>query len=438
MDEGITGAIQDAKKILVDAFCADPQKLFAQGPSLDREVQDVVRQLARGVVEDVLETMRVELLDTRPEPNLTIEHHRTVSFTCLFGTITVRSPYLTNRDNKGGEGWRPMKEVFGIVGKGCSPAVARALSDFGSDRSYQDAEDAFAEHYGFVIGRTTIRSNTLAEGERALTYVEERLEDVVATGHPEQTEMVVQLDGCHVRTGELMTAGRVGTLDRPPTDVVRVEQWRETRTGLVRGLDDVEPTYVCRIADYDTLTEQLHAAAQARGLTTETTVIAPSDGGNGLKEALERRFDNLHFILDYPHFKEQLYETADALGVGEEVRMHWIDTLTERVRDGEIDEVLCDLHVLYGLSQEHRVLRLFHHLERFASCLHYDEYVRRGWPIGSGEVESAHRYLPQARLKIAGACWRVENINPMLALRLLKINGWWEDYWAEDTHRHAA
>jgi hypothetical protein len=60
------------------------------------------------------------------------------------------------------------------------------------------------------------------------------------------------------------------------------------------------------------------------------------------------------------------------------------------------------------------------------------------WPIGSGEVESAHRYIPQARLKIPGACWRVESINSMLALRLLKANGWWARYWREDKNRLAA
>ena len=41
---------------------------------------------------------------------------------------------------------------------------------------------------------------------------------------------------------------------------------------------------------------------------------------------------------------------------------------------------------------------------------------------------------PQARLKIPGACWRVESIN----LRLLKANGWWKQYWLKDKDRLAA
>jgi hypothetical protein len=34
-----------------------------------------------------------------------------------------------------------------------------------------------------------------------------------------------------------------------------------------------------------------------------------------------------------------------------------------------------------------------------------------GLPIGSGEIESAHRYVIQNRLKIAGAWWKMENLS---------------------------
>src|SRR6266849_639191 len=76
-----------------------------------------------------------------------------------------------------------------------------------------------------------------------------------------------------------------------------------------------------------------------------------------------------------------------------------------------------------------RLRRLIAHLTRFADAVHYAEYKERGWPIGSGEIESAHRYVPQERLKIAGACWHPQSVNPMLALRVIRINGWWDDFW---------
>ncbi|MCI5159485.1 MAG: hypothetical protein D3906_13845 [Candidatus Electrothrix sp. AUS1_2] len=53
----------------------------------------------------------------------------------------------------------------------------------------------------------------------------------------------------------------------------------------------------------------------------------------------------------------------------------------------------------------------------------------RGLPIGSGEIESAHRYIIQERLKIAGAWWTPENARIMLALRVDRADGYWEKYW---------
>ncbi|MFT7579082.1 MAG: hypothetical protein ACI9MR_000744, partial [Myxococcota bacterium] len=85
------------------------------------------------------------------------------------------------------------------------------------------------------------------------------------------------------------------------------------------------------------------------------------------------------------------------------------------------------------------------YLDRFSDALDYRDAHSRGLPLGSGEVESAHRYIPQKRLKnipqkrlkIAGACWSPATINPILALRVLRANGWWEDFWAKRTQTAA-
>jgi len=43
-------------------------------------------------------------------------------------------------------------------------------------------------------------------------------------------------------------------------------------------------------------------------------------------------------------------------------------------------------------------------------------------PIGSGEIESAHRYIVQKRLKLPGSWWCAANAEHMLALRLNRAN----------------
>src|ERR1700733_1991117 len=62
--------------------------------------------------------------------------------------------------------------------------------------------------------------------------------------------------------------------------------------------------------------------------------------------------------------------------------------------------------------------------------LNYREALAEGLPIGSGEIESAHRYVAQKRLKLPGAWWRVEHAENMLALRINRLNGDWDAYWA--------
>jgi hypothetical protein len=61
--------------------------------------------------------------------------------------------------------------------------------------------------------------------------------------------------------------------------------------------------------------------------------------------------------------------------------------------------------------------------------LSYNEFKEKGYPIGSGEVESAHKSIPQKRMKIPGACWHPSSINPILSLRILRANDWWDDFW---------
>jgi len=96
------------------------------------------------------------------------------------------------------------------------------------------------------------------------------------------------------------------------------------------------------------------------------------------------------------------------------------------------------------LEEEHaakpneRVRRFIGYLERFSDAVDYTTFQAQGYPLGSGEVESAHRAIPQKRLKLPGACWHPESINPMLALRVLRANDWWEDFWEERVEKQLA
>lgn len=357
-----------------------------------------------------------------------------VDWTTKLGTMAIPSPYFRNPHD--GETARPMKDVFGVEGQGRTPALERALAEFGSECSYRNAEDRFEEHYGFDIGRSQIRRTTNAAGQQAEVYLNERMARETDVSDPGQ--MMVQLDGCAIRTVTFPTAMQAGLASREayqPDETVRVDEWREVRVGLVRNRGEASPHYVSQMGDYDDLCEALRQLAERKGLTEETQVISPGDGGHGLKEALEATFARFQFILDLPHLKEHFYDTAEALEIEDELQEAWVNQWIESIWNGSIDDVLERLRHLYDEEEHNRLDRLIRYLERFSDCLDYADYRERGWPIGSGEVESAHKQLPQARLKLPGAAWNIENINPMLALRVLKANGWWDDFWQWHLHQ---
>jgi hypothetical protein len=56
---------------------------------------------------------------------------------------------------------------------------------------------------------------------------------------------------------------------------------------------------------------------------------------------------------------------------------------------------------------EARVRACLRYISNRPNFLDYPAALAAGLPIGSGEIKSAHRYVIQNRLKIAGAWWKI-------------------------------
>ena len=71
-------------------------------------------------------------------------------------------------------------------------------------------------------------------------------------------------------------------------------------------------------------------------------------------------------------------------------------------------------------------------------CLHQKVVFWDGGDALMEELESAHKSIPPKRMKLSGACWHPERINPMLSLRVLRANGWWDDFWENSMNQKLA
>ena len=69
------------------------------------------------------------------------------------------------------------------------------------------------------------------------------------------------------------------------------------------------------------------------------------------------------------------------------------------------------------------------YLLNHSEYLHYNQYLKLGYPIATGVIEGAGRYLVKDRMEITGARWSLEGAEALLKLRSLKISGDFDDYW---------
>jgi len=71
------------------------------------------------------------------------------------------------------------------------------------------------------------------------------------------------------------------------------------------------------------------------------------------------------------------------------------------------------------------------YLEKRRGILDYAWYQARGYPVGSGSVESANKLVVERRLKGTGMHWARAHVNPMVALRTIACNDRWQEAWPQ-------
>jgi hypothetical protein len=75
--------------------------------------------------------------------------------------------------------------------------------------------------------------------------------------------------------------------------------------------------------------------------------------------------------------------------------------------------------------------------------LRYDLFLAAGYPIATGVIEGACRYLVKDRMARTGARWSLQGGEAVLRLRALWVNGDFDEYWAfhlakEHEYNHAS
>jgi len=431
--------VEKLGKEIAEAILDNETGLAKRARLIDKDVAELLRQAGQAAMILIFAVLGGQLADEAKAAGLTVQSRPVITYNVIFGPIEVESPYLW----KNGESSKPVRDQMGLTHQGRSEAVERALTDFGMEDSFRHAAERFEEHYGWHVDDSTVRRVTEAVGAQVEEYLRDKLEkerkayDLPLDERPGVDRLVAELDACKVRTGVLVPSEATEENDNPEKRN-RVINWRDVRIGLITDLDGQEKGYVGRVDTYPVVVHQLFSLAVKQGLSSKTQVIAVADGGNGIREELQRQFPHVQFILDQPHMKDHLYETAEAMGFEGDERKKWVNEKRELIETGRARDAIDQIRDEYARTSIDSVRRLIAYLDKYEDAIDYQKFKSLGLPIGDGEVESAHRYVPQKRLNLPGACWHPDNVNPMLSLRVLRADDWWEDFWDNRSSQIAA
>lgn len=299
--------------------------------------------------------------------------------------------------------------------------------------------DKLIEHYGVMLGESTIRRITEGHARQILERANlARANRAVSEAKPPESSpvLIVEMDG--------------GMVPIVEPDITRTDkrkgkqlQWKEAKICLAHAQGSRTLAYGGTLqGDVDTAGQQLLDCARRAGLGKQTHVHAVGDGAPWIAEQVEQQFGAQGgYLIDFYHVCDYLSAAAKALVSEAAAQKPWLEEQKTRLKTGRSGELLQLLRTHVEASHvtdaDAPIRQCYRYLSNRTEQLNYAGALAQDLPIGSGEIESAHRYVVQQRLKRPGAWWRVANAEPMLALRLNRANRQWDAYWTEELKQAA-
>ena len=334
-------------------------------------------------------------------------------------------------NNNNGKIFRPFSLLAQITNKKYSVPLERVIVDLGADNPFEHVAQKVKEHYGITLATSAALRITEKHATSAHTYEAERLKDVDKSQAGSDI-IITEIDGGMVPTvrtsipkeGEIITDKRKH----------KTLEWREAKICLVHPVGATKPIFAGTFDGPYEAGEQLYYCAKQSGYTSETKVHAVGDGALWIADQVQQQFGTQgEYLIDFYHLCEYLSAAAKVIAANNSAK--WMDEQKIRMKNNEKSKVLTELlpniEPPETLDEDAPVRSCYRYITNRPEQFKYMEAIANELPIGSGEVESSHRYIVQKRLKLAGAWWKVSNAQHMLSLRIMRFNGRWDAYWTK-------
>lgn len=178
-----------------------------------------------------------------------------------------------------------------------------------------------------------------------------------------------------------------------------------------------------------------------RDLTNSKPIIVLIDGDRGLEKAVLKVVKEKGIqhrvkacVLDFIHVLEYVWKVANAkFGEKHPDRESWVERQARLLLNSQTDKVIAEWKAIkeekkLKPTQALNLKRAITYLSNHKHMVKYKTYLRRGYPITTGAVESACGHFIKSRMERNAMHWGKKGAQEMMNIRAVKKNNDWDDY----------
>jgi len=407
----------------------------------------------------VLQAERHPRTEVKMESGEILPYHseKKRTYFSVFGKLAVWRPYFYKQGV--GRAFPLDKELS--LGEDSYSDVVREMAEYlGVADAYERVTDLFRYLLGQSLGKNAVQLMVMEDAQDVEAYYEQK---ATPAASEEGGILVVQADGKGVplvKSTEATHKVRLGKGEKRSkkkeaivTSVYTIESNPRQPEAVVASLfrqetaeNQAEKSKVrakprhkevwATLDGKDAALERLASRVEKREGAHIKERVALTDGAEALQKRVRLHLPGFTLILDFIHANEYLWDAANRLFQEQDPqRLAWVEKRSLDLLSGRTEQVIADLRTLAQApgakqAQQEQLHKTANYFERNIEYMHYDVYLRKGWPIASGVIEGACRHLVKDRFELTGMRWTQAGAESLLRLRAVAENDDWEDYHA--------
>jgi len=325
---------------------------------------------------------------------------RPITHTTIFGELIIKHDYYYKGCQ---EGVFPLDGQLNLPERTYSYLLERFSMGVAINDSYNESRKYISELFGILLPQSSLQKIS----KKSSAYFEEYYKEKKITPAEDGELTIISADGKGIpikENNDNVNKKRLG----------RGEKNGKKKMALVGTVYNVKPEFDAENRVFKPENKKVWAFLEDKERTmsliekdiesrlyniNNRDIVFIADGARGLWGLKNKYFPEAVEILDWYHMSEYLWKAVYVFyPEGSKEAFKWIEEMEVKIRNGKVVDVIKGLRVRISKNKikgnKLKTLNsVIDYFENNKKRMKYDEYIRKGYPIGSGNVESACRYL---------------------------------------------